>query len=102
MATSERKAFCVLQFAKSDSVIAVQRAFRLKFKCDPPCDRNIRRWYRQFETTGCLCKGKSPGRPKVSVENVERVEESYRRSPQKSVRKASHELQLPKTTVWTI
>ena len=102
MATRDSKAFCVLQFAKSESVISVQRAFRVKFKCDPPCGKNIRRWYSQFETTGCLCKGKSTGRPTVSEENVDLVRASYLRSPKKSVRKASLELQLAKTTVWKV
>lgn len=35
MATPEHKAFRVLQFAKSESAISVQRAFHLKFNCDP-------------------------------------------------------------------
>ena len=36
IATREQKAFCVLQFAKTESVIRVQRAFRIKFHCNPP------------------------------------------------------------------
>jgi hypothetical protein len=31
MATPKQKAFCVLQFAKHESVVSVQRAFRQKF-----------------------------------------------------------------------
>lgn len=102
MANSEQKAFCVLQFAKTKSVITVQRAFRNKFRCNPPSDNNIRRWYHQFENTGCLCKGKSTGRPRVSEESVERVREAFTRSPTKSVRKGSRELALPVTTVWKV
>ena len=41
MATREQKAFCVLQFAKTESVIRVQRAFHVKFHCNPPSDNNI-------------------------------------------------------------
>lgn len=102
MASGEQKAFCVLQFAKTESVITVQRAYRIRFGCAPPSDNNIRRWYHQFEDTGCLCKGKSTGRPKVSEETVERVRESFTRSPKKSVRKASRELVIPPSTVWKI
>ena len=69
IATTEQKAFCVLQFAKTESIIRVQRAFHIKFHCNPPSD-NIRRWY-QFEDTGCLCKGKSSGRPSMIEERVE-------------------------------
>ncbi|GFW29308.1 hypothetical protein TNCV_742501 [Trichonephila clavipes] len=43
MATIEQKAFCVLQFAKTKSAITVQRAFRIKFGCQPTNDNNILR-----------------------------------------------------------
>ncbi|GFU95440.1 DUF4817 domain-containing protein [Trichonephila clavipes] len=65
LATCEQKAFCVFQFAKTESAITVQRAFRIKFGCQPPNDNNIRRWYLQFETTGCLSKGKNTERPRL-------------------------------------
>ncbi|GFV54628.1 uncharacterized protein TNCV_3578812 [Trichonephila clavipes] len=61
MATSKQKAFCVLQFAKTESAVTVQRAFRIKFDCQPPNHNIILKLYHQFETTGCLCKGKSTG-----------------------------------------
>jgi hypothetical protein len=34
--------------------------------------------------SGCLCKGKSAGRPRVSEESVERVKQYFLRSPKKS------------------
>ncbi|GFV75453.1 hypothetical protein TNCV_1482991 [Trichonephila clavipes] len=43
MATSKKKAFCVLQFLKTESAITVLRAFRIKFSCQPPIDNNILR-----------------------------------------------------------
>ncbi|GFT77878.1 DUF4817 domain-containing protein [Trichonephila clavipes] len=70
MSTSEQKGFCVLQFAKTEFVITVQRAFRIKFDCQPPNDNNIRR-----------C-------------------EKLLRSPKKSVLRASRELAMPVRTVW--
>ncbi|GFU33220.1 DUF4817 domain-containing protein [Trichonephila clavipes] len=36
MVTSKQKAFCVLQFAKAESAITVQRVYRIKFGCQPP------------------------------------------------------------------
>ncbi|GFX93658.1 DUF4817 domain-containing protein [Trichonephila clavipes] len=62
MATSKQKAFCVLQFAKTESAITVQRAFRIQFGCQPPND-NILWWFHQFETTGCLSNWKSGPAP---------------------------------------
>ena len=70
MASQQEKAFCVLGFEVSSSVIAVQREFRARFRKDAPHRNNITRWYRQFVETGCLCKGK-PGRPRVSDDNIE-------------------------------
>jgi hypothetical protein len=63
MATPEQKAFCVLQFVKHESIVSVQRAFRRQLNSDPPSPNSIRRWYQQFQATGCLCAGKSVGRP---------------------------------------
>ncbi|GFW69946.1 histone-lysine N-methyltransferase SETMAR [Trichonephila clavipes] len=54
-------------FAKTESAITVQRAFRIKFGCQPPNDNNILRWYHQFETTGCLCKGKNENASQVAA-----------------------------------
>jgi hypothetical protein len=61
-----------------------------------PHENNITKWYRQFVETGCLCKGKSPGRARVSDDNIERVREAFQRSPRKSVAGASRELGMPK------
>ena len=87
MASQQEKAFCVPRFEVSRSVITVQREFRTQFRKDAPCRNNITRWYRwyrQFVETGCLCKGKIPGRTRVSDDNIERVREAFLRSPRKS------------------
>jgi hypothetical protein len=54
----------------------VQRAFQRRYGIDPRLAMNIRPWYEQFQETGCLCKGRSPGRPRTSEENVHRIQES--------------------------
>ena len=102
MATPEQKSFCVMQFVKHESVVSVQRAFRRQFNSDPPSPNSIRRWYQQFQTTGCLCKGKSAGQSRVSEESVERVRQSFLRSPNKSVHRASRELEMTSITVWRV
>jgi len=101
MASQQEKAFCVLRFEVSRSVITVQREFRARFRKDAPHRNNITRWYRQFVETGCLCKGKSPGRPRVS-DDIERVCEAFQRSPRKSVARASRELDMSKIMVWKV
>ena len=99
MATGEEKAFAVLEFHSYQSVITVQRQFRTKFEKDVPCVKSIRRWYAQFKATGCLCKGKSTGRPPLSEEKVEIVRVNFTRILQNSTRKASREQSIPQPTV---
>ncbi|GFW24492.1 uncharacterized protein TNCV_607331 [Trichonephila clavipes] len=99
IATSEQKAF-VFQYAKTESTIAVQQL--LCIKCKPPNDNNISRYYLQFETTGCICKGKSTGRLRISEESVALVRDYFLRSPRESVRRASRVLSIPATPVWKV
>jgi hypothetical protein len=54
MATKLEKSFCVLEYARCSSIIAVQRSFRAEHREEPPCKQRILRWYRQFKDTGCL------------------------------------------------
>jgi len=65
MASMQHKTFSVLEFSKTSSVIMVQRAFGRRYGIDPPLAKNIRRCYKQFPETWCLCKGKSTGRPRT-------------------------------------
>ncbi|PNF28684.1 hypothetical protein B7P43_G07888 [Cryptotermes secundus] len=57
----------------------------------------------QFQESGCLCKGKSPGRPpRVSEEQVARISAAFERSLRKSTNRASRELAIPQPTVWCV
>jgi hypothetical protein len=67
----EEKAFCVLHFHASRSVLTVKREFGTRFKKEPPAKNSIQSWYDKFHRTGCLCKGKSPGRPSTSKATLE-------------------------------
>jgi hypothetical protein len=69
-------------------VVAVQRAFRAKYAKDPPTDRTMRAWYKQFIETGCLCKQKLSGRPFTSGEDLERFRVSFLNNPKKSTGKS--------------
>ena len=56
MVVPGEKSFCVLEYHKSKSVVIVQRAFGAKYAKEPPTDKTIRAWYKQFTETGCLCR----------------------------------------------
>jgi hypothetical protein len=94
--------FCVIEYAKTNSWTSVQRAFRKWFRTDPPPQASIQRWFDNFENRGCICKKKSSDRCRVSDEAVRQVEATFSRSPRKSVRKGSRELQMSKMTVWQV
>jgi len=51
---------------------------------NPPTDKTVRAWYKQFTETGCLCKQKSSGSPLTAEDDVERVRTSFLHSPKKS------------------
>jgi len=102
MTTMQYKIFWVRELIKTQSATAVQRAFRLRFNIRPPTRKSICRWNHQFEQIACLCKGKSSGRPRVSEENVRRIQESFERGPRKSTRRARRELGMPQPTVWRV
>ena len=102
MTTMQHSILCVREFIKTESPTAVQRAFHLRFNIQPPTRKSICSWSHQFEQIGCLCKGKSSGRPRVSEENVRRMQESFERSPRKSTRRASRELGIPQPSVWRV
>ena len=90
--TVNKKAFFVLEFAKTESIVTVQRRFRIVYHTEPPTDKTIREWYMKFQQSGCLCAAKRSGRPGPSAETVERVREVFIRSPH--VTKGAHIEQL--------
>jgi hypothetical protein len=58
-ATKQEKVFYVLDCAQYNSVTTVQRNSRTRFGKDPPPRKSILDWYRRFETTACLAKGRA-------------------------------------------
>jgi arsenate reductase-like glutaredoxin family protein len=96
------KSFCVLEYHTSKCVVTVQRAFRAKYAKDPPTDKTIRAWYKQFTETECLCKHKSSRRPLTAEGDVEWDRAIFLHSPKKSTGTAATELSISKTTVWRV
>jgi len=48
----------------------VQRQFRTKFRKQPPSDNYIRRWYAQFQETGCVCILELKVRIRTAIETI--------------------------------
>ena len=59
--TGREKAFCVLEFARTQSNKTVQRAFVREFSKKSPTGMQIWRWHKKFKEEGCLCRAKGSG-----------------------------------------
>jgi hypothetical protein len=56
--TGNKRAFCVLEFAKTESVVMVQWRFQTTYHAEPLTDKTIPEWYMKFQYSGCLCAAK--------------------------------------------
>jgi hypothetical protein len=43
-----KKAFCILEFAKIESIVTVRWGLRTMYHAEPPTDKTIREWYMKF------------------------------------------------------
>ena len=100
--TSREKAFCVLEYARTNSNKTVQRAFVRKFSKKLPTVKQIWNWKKKFEDEGCLYRAKGSGRPATTEGKVERIRQTLLQSPKKSIRRTSMETLIPPTTVWRV
>ena len=99
MLTIQQKAQCVLWYNELKSPTAVQRKFRNEFGQDPPHTNSIKKWFKNFMETGSILDRKRSGRPSIDEDTVDAVRVAFHRSPRKSVRVASNELAIPRSTV---
>ena len=103
MAFSNREqSFCVLEYARTSSVVTGQRRFRAEFQKAAPVFKSIKKRYAKFREEGCLCTAPRTGRTGPSEGAVNRIREAYQRSPCKSTTRASLELGVSQSTVWRI
>jgi hypothetical protein len=86
-------------FSEFKSIVRVQREFRRVYQKAAPDAKRIKAWQNKFLETGSVLKGHGGGRQRVSDEKVENVRQAFVRSPRKSIRRASRELQMPPATV---
>ena len=81
------------------SPTAVQGKFRNEFGQDSPRTNSIKRWFNNFMETGSILDRKRSGRPSIDEETVDAVRVAFHRSPRKSIRVASNELAISRSTV---
>ncbi|KAJ4436972.1 hypothetical protein ANN_17104 [Periplaneta americana] len=78
-----------------------EREYRRVFNHDAPTATSIKKWHDTSLATGSVLKKHGGGR-RTSDEMVANVQSAYERSPRKSLRRASRELQVPKSTLQRI
>jgi hypothetical protein len=69
------------------------------FEKDSPYKKTIKAWYDKFLDTGNVLLQSGSGKKRTYDETVEHVMEAFKRSPTKSIRRASLELNIPRSTV---
>ena len=111
--SSKQKAFCVENFvtqkSKAGSVAFLQKKYGLdsRSRSGIPTAKSIRRWYEQFNVSGCLSvghkrRGMSYAKPVRCGENIEAVLMSVEATPKKSIRRRSAELGVSQFSVHRI
>lgn len=101
----EHRAFAVESFLSNGrSVVATQRAFRIRFEIPPhrlvPGRNSILSWINSIQECGNVAKPRK-GRQRTirSPENIERVRQSIERSPRRSASKHAAAMGISDTTV---
>ena len=90
--SSVEKAFCVLEYARTQSVKTVRRIFAQRFERSAfgkvPDKKKIWRWHERFKEEACLCIVKGSGRKSMSQETVDKIRQKVVNSLKKSIRVA--------------
>ncbi|GFV52916.1 DUF4817 domain-containing protein [Trichonephila clavipes] len=94
----EESSMCVAWFIETKSDTQTQRNYRTTYGESPPSRSSIREWYHKIMTTVSVEHKKGYRRPRTSEKSVERIRETFRWSPTKSVRKhpGSYKCQDPR------
>ncbi|KAJ4443389.1 hypothetical protein ANN_05057 [Periplaneta americana] len=100
--TAQQDVKCCYWLAELKFPIAMQRRFRQENGANALERHTIMKWYNQLLETGCVLRKKGSGKKAVSAAKVEDVRQTFQRSPRKSIRRASSELGIPKSTVHNI
>jgi hypothetical protein len=80
----------------------IRNKLSIRFQCDSPDGRIIKKWEEKLFRCGSLNDNPRSGRPSEHGDEMEDICASVLRSPQKSLRQRSSELNIPQTTLHSI
>ncbi|GBM37566.1 hypothetical protein AVEN_227964-1 [Araneus ventricosus] len=92
MASPREQAQVVEWFIEFKSATQVQRKFRITYNRSPPSRPTIYEWQERFMTTGRALPKPKSCRPSSSFDDVQRIQETFRCSPCKSIRSSTQHL----------
>jgi hypothetical protein len=98
----QQKAMSVLWFWETKSVIQVQRRYSPEYEERAPGWQSIKRRLEHIQETASVLHKIGAGWPSVEADTVQMVHEVFQSSPPKSIRRASRELQVSRSTVQKI
>ena len=89
---------------KFRSFIMVQREWKNHFTTNPPCNQTIARTVQKFEETGSVHDRKRSARSRTAntEENLEKVTESLKISPSKSIRQGALAIGMSNTSYYRL
>lgn len=100
MAIPQEKAQCVLRYAEYKSPVTVQRQFHRHYGRDPPSKPSILQWVHNFKRRVVFMAFlRVDDQVSVSHQTVDNIQAAFQCSSHKSVRQASLELDVPKSTI---
>ena len=98
--TLEERKFILKRYWKTENAQNVIRDWNHYFNTDPPTRLAIYKLRDKFDDTGSVADAPRSGRPSVCTEqNLTTVAEAYARSPKKSLRRASAEIGIKRTSL---
>ena len=97
--TVNNKAFYVLEFAKTESTVTVQRRFQIMYHTEPPTDKTIREWYmNSSRVAACVLRNKQavrahrPRRPVLTSCQCKKILHIFSKTSNNSKIKAHYAL----------
>ncbi|GBM32665.1 hypothetical protein AVEN_89657-1 [Araneus ventricosus] len=99
MASPQEEAQVVAWFIEFKSETQVHSKFRNTYNRSQPSRPIIYEWHERFMTAGSVLRKPKSARHSRSFDDVKRIQESFRRSPRKSIRSTAQHLRRPRSTV---
>jgi hypothetical protein len=100
--TVQQKVQCCYWLAEFKFLVTVQRKFRQEYGQDPPERHSIVVWHKHLLEMDSVLRRKESSNWAVAQDGVEVIQEAFQCSPCKSIRRASHELCIPQSTVYNV